>query len=158
MTPGPDTGASHELVLDRLLDAPRAALFRCWTDPELIRAWFCPKPWTVSHAEIDLRPGGGSLVVMRAPDGTEHPSRGVYLEVVRDERLVFTDAYTAGWVPAGKPFMTAVVTFADEGGRTRYTARARHWTEADRKRHEEMGFHVGWGICADQLEALARTL
>ncbi len=153
-----ETRTSHELVLTRLIDAPRAALFRCWTDPELMKEWFCPKPWVVSHAEIDLRPGGGSLVVMRSPDGIEHPHPGIYLEVVPNERLVFTDAYTAGWVPTEKPFMTGIITFEEEGGRTRYTARVRHWTEEDRKRHEEMGFHTGWGICADQLEALAKTL
>jgi uncharacterized protein YndB with AHSA1/START domain len=54
--------------------------------------------------------------------------------------------------------MTAIVTFADEGGKTRYTARALHWTAEDKKTHEEMGFHQGWGQCADQLAALAKTI
>lgn len=157
----PDAAAStadRELVLNRLLDAPREKIYRCWTEPELLVQWFTPKPWTTTKAELDLRPGGGSLVVMRSPEGEEHPNRGVYLEVVKNERIVFTDAYTAGWEPAEKPFFTAIVTFADEGGKTRYIARARHWTVEDRKRHEEMGFHEGWGQVADQLEALAKTL
>ena len=71
---------------------------------------------------------------------------------------VFTDAYTEAWKPSAKPFMTAIVTFADEGGKTRYTARALHWTAEDKKTHEEMGFHQGWGICADQLAALAAKI
>ena len=64
---------------------------------------------------------------MQAPDGTLIPNRGVYLEVVMNERLVFTDAYTSAWVPAAKPFFTGILTFEDEAGQTRYTARARHW-------------------------------
>jgi uncharacterized protein YndB with AHSA1/START domain len=54
--------------------------------------------------------------------------------------------------------MTAIITFADEGGKTRYTARALHWTAADRETHEYMGFHRGWGQCADQLAALAKKI
>jgi uncharacterized protein YndB with AHSA1/START domain len=151
--------ASHELVLTRFIVAPREKLFRCWTDPELLKQWFVPKPWTIARAEVDVRPGGSSLIVMRSPEGQEMPNPGVFLEVVKNERLVMTDAYTTAWVPSAKPFMTAIVTFEDlGGGKTRYTARARHWTAEDRETHEKMGFHEGWGICADQLAALAKTI
>ena len=150
--------AERELVLTRLIDAPREKLFRCWTEPALIKQWFAPLPWTTPHAEMDVRPGGSSLVVMRGPDGNEFPNPGVFLEVVKNEKLVFTDAYTKAWEPSAKPFMTAIITFADEGGKTRYTARALHWTAADRKTHEDMGFHRGWGQCADQLAALAKKI
>ncbi|WP_407519559.1 SRPBCC family protein [Methylobacterium oryzisoli] len=150
--------ADRDLVLTRLIPAPRRALYRAWTDPVLLKQWFAPLPYTVPHAELDVRPGGASLVVMRGPDGSEFPNRGVYLEVVENERLVFTDAYTAAWEPSDKPFMTAIVTFADEAGGTRYTARARHWSAADREAHEAMGFHEGWGRCADQLAGLAARL
>lgn len=148
----------YELSLTRLIDAPRDVLFRCWTEPELMKQWFVPRPWSLKHAEVDLRPGGRSLVVMADPEGNEYPNPGVYLEVVPGERLVFTDAYTEGWQPSDKPFMTGIISFADEGGQTRYTAVARHWTEEDMKRHEEMGFHQGWGQCADQLEELAKRI
>lgn len=162
MTDHADAGA-HELVLTRLLDAPREKLFRCWTEPALLKQWFVPRPWTITEAETDLRAGGGSRIVMRSPEGQEFPNAGVYLEVVPNERIVFTDAYTAGWVPSAKPFFTAIVTFADEAGpdgekKTRYTARARHWRAEDKETHEKMGFHEGWGQCATQLEELARTL
>lgn len=86
------------------------------------------------------------------------PNRGVYLDVVKDQRIVFTDAYTSAWVPSAKPFFTCVLTFEDEGGKTRYTARARHWTAEDYAAHQQMGFHTGWGIATDQLVALAATL
>ncbi len=149
---------SRELVLTRLIDVPREKLYRAWTDPELLKQWFAPLPWTTTRAELDLRPGGGNLIVMRSPEGEEFPNRGIYLEIVENERLVFTDAYTSAWEPSAKPFMTAIITFEDEGGRTRYTARALHWTAEDRQAHETMGFHEGWGRCADQLAALAAKL
>lgn len=150
--------ADRELVLTRLIDAPREKLFRAWTEPALLMQWFAPLPWTTPRAELDVRPGGASLVVMRGPDGNEFPNRGVYLEVVANERIVFTDAYSVAWEPASKPFMTAILTFEEESGGTRYTARVLHWTVADRDTHEKMGFYEGWGRCTDQLAALVAKL
>jgi uncharacterized protein YndB with AHSA1/START domain len=150
--------ANRELSFSRLINAPREKVFRAWTDPELLKQWFAPLPWTTPRAELDVRPGGSNLIVMRGPDGQEFPNRGVYLEVVKDERLVFTDAYSRAWEPAAKPFMTVILTFEDQSGKTKYTVRVRHWTEADRETHEKMGFHTGWGQCADQLEALVAKL
>jgi len=148
----------HELTLSRLIAAPRLAVWRCWTEPELIKQWFTPRPWTTPVVETDLRPGGASYMLFRGPNGEEFPNRGVYLEVVPQQRLVFTDAYLEAWVLSAEPFMTAVVTFADEAGGTRYEARVRHWSEAAMMRHEEMGFHAGWGKAADQLEDVAKRL
>jgi uncharacterized protein YndB with AHSA1/START domain len=150
--------ADRELVLTRLINAPREKVYRAWTEPELLKQWFAPKPYTTPIVEIDVRPGGSAYFVMRGPDGKDLPNHGVYLEVVPNERLVSTDAYVKAWQPSEKPFMTLILTFEDEGGKTRYTARVRHWTVADREAHEKMGFHEGWGICADQLEALVATL
>ena len=150
--------ADRELVLTRLIDAPREKVYRCWTEPQLMKQWFAPLPYTTPHVEVDVRPGGANVIVMRGPDGKDLPNRGVYLEVVPNERLVFTDAYVKAWEPSEKPFMTVILTFEDEGGKTRYTARARHWTVADKEAHEKMGFHQGWGICTDQLEALVAKL
>jgi uncharacterized protein YndB with AHSA1/START domain len=150
--------SDRELVLTRLIDAPREKLYRCWTEPELLKQWFAPLPYTTPHAELDVRPGGSNLIVMKSPEGQEMPNRGVYLEVVPGKRLVFTNAYTSAWEPSDKPFMTVILTFEDEGAKTRYTALVKHWTVADREMHEKMGFHQGWGQCADQLEAVARKL
>lgn len=150
--------SDRELVLSRLIDAPREKVYRAWTEADILKQWFAPRPWTTPRAELDVRPGGTSFVVMRDPDGNEYPNQGIYLEVVPNERLVFTDAYTTAWQPSEKPFFTAVLTFADEGGKTRYVARALHWNIEDKQAHEKMGFHEGWGQCADQLEAVAKTL
>jgi uncharacterized protein YndB with AHSA1/START domain len=87
------------------------------------------------------------------------PNRGVYLEVIRNEKLVFTDAYTSAWEPSQNPFFTCILTFEDAGnGQTRYTARALHWTRENLEAHEKMGFHQGWGVATDQMTALAKTL
>jgi uncharacterized protein YndB with AHSA1/START domain len=154
----PKPSSDRELVLERTIDAPPELVFRAWTEPELLKQWFAPLPWTTPHAELDVRPGGGSLVVMRDPQGKDYPNRGVYLEVVENEKLVFTDAYTKGWQPSEKPFFTGILTFENIGGKTKYTARARHWTAADRDAHEKMGFHEGWGQCADQLAQMLATI
>jgi uncharacterized protein YndB with AHSA1/START domain len=147
----------NDLLLTRIIDAPREAVYRAWTDPDLLKQWFTPAPWTTSKVETDVRPGGSTLIVMRGPDGNEFPSRGVYLEVVKNERLVFTDAFTSAWQPSEKPFMTVVLTFEAMGDKTRYSARVHHWNQADREAHEAMGFHAGWAICAEQLAALVES-
>src|SRR6266850_7367914 len=108
------TSPDRELVLTRVIDVPRHKLFRCWTEPELLKQWFAPKPYTTPVARIDVRPGGASYIVMRDPQGNDLPNPGV-----------------------------VILTFEDlGGGKTRYTARARHWTAADRETHEKMGFHA----------------
>lgn len=150
---------TNDLLLERVLNAPRAAIWRCWTEPDLLKQWFCPKPWTVSEATMVLQPGGEFMTVMHGPEGERVENMGVFLEVLPGERLIFTDAFAPGWRPSGLPFIAASVTLSDEdGGGTRYEARAMHWTPDARAQHEAMGFYYGWGIAADQLEALARTL
>src|SRR5512147_2560399 len=92
--------ADRELVLTRLIDASRDKVYRCWTDPALLKQWFAPLPWTIASVEMDLRPGGTSLIVMKSPEGQEFPNPGIVLEVVKNEKIVFTDAYTEAWVPS----------------------------------------------------------
>ena len=158
-TPNTSSIADRELVLTRIIDAPREAVYKAWTTPELLMQWFAPKPYTTPSAQMDVRPGGANVITMRSPEGVDMPNRGVYLEVVPNEKLVFTDAYTKAWEPSQKPFMTVTLTFEDAGvGKTNYTARVLHWTVEDKQMHEKMGFHQGWGICADQLAALVKTL
>lgn len=149
---------NRDLVLTRLIDAPREKLYRAWTDPALLTQWFAPKPWSTPRAETDLRIGGSSTIVMADENGTEYPNTGQYLEIVPNEKLVFTDAFVGDWKPSAKPFMTVVLTFEDKGGKTLYTATVRHWTVEDRKAHEQMGFHEGWGLCANQLEELVARI
>lgn len=152
------SAAAHSLTLERTLAVPRAAVWRCWTEPALLVQWFCPKPWGVSEAVMELQAGGRFFTHMEGPNGEQVPNEGVFLEVVPGRKLVFTDAFQAGWVP-GKPFMVGEITLADTPeGHTHYVARALHWSAEDKAQHEAMGFHEGWGAAADQLVALAQTL
>ena len=149
----------HVLTIDRVLDAPVEKLWRCWTEPALLEQWFCPRPWYVTDVRMDLRPGGEFFSVFNGPDGESFENAGVFLEVEPPRRLVSTDAFRPGWFPSGRAFMVAETLFEDAGdGRTRYIARAMHWDRETLEEHERMGFHEGWGKCADQLEALARSL
>lgn len=147
-----------DLVLERIVDVPPELVWAAWTKPEHLKEWFTPRPWTVSEVELDVRPGGIFRTVMCSPEGKEFPNVGIYLEVVPNKRLVFTDALLPGYRPAPNPFMTAIVTLEAHGKGTRYVATALHRDEAAREQHEKMGFHDGWGKALDQLVALAKTL
>lgn len=157
-----------DLVLERVLDAPRELVWRAWSDPEHLKRWFAPKPYEISEVEMDLRPGGIFRIRMVGPDGfdTGHGNAGCILEVVAGERLAWTSALGPGYRPAElaaegcESFaMTAIVTLADsDGGKTRYRAVALHANAADRDVHASMGFHEGWGTVAGQLEEFAQNL
>lgn len=147
-----------DLLLSRTLAASPAAVWKAWTTPDLLRIWWTPPPFTTPECEMDLRPGGLFRALMRGPDGTEHTHKGVFLDVVDQRRLAFTDALEADYRPTGGGFMTAIITFEAVAGGTRYTARVLHKDEADRERHEQMGFFDGWGTATRQLEAVAAGL
>lgn len=140
-----------DLVLEREVDVPRELVWRAWTEPEHIKPWFAPKPWTTVDVEIDLRPGGMFRSVMRSPEGQDFPNAGCILEVVPNERLIWTDALLPGYRPSEEPFFTAMITLESRGKGTRYIATAIHRDPAGRAKHEEMGFLEGWGQCLDQL-------
>ena len=147
------------LSLERTLDAPREAVWRAMTDH--IAEWWCPRPWTTEVVALEWKSGGRFCLRMHGPEGEVHGGDGMLLEVAPRERIVFTNALGAGWTPqAAEPVMiVGVFELADApDGRTAYRASARHWNTAETKRHEEMGFAQGWGICADQLEEVARRL
>lgn len=154
MKPGP----LKDLSLTRVIDAPRDLLWTCWTTPAHLRQFFVPKPHRVAACEIDLQVGGRFDTTMDV-DGNLMENQGVFLEIVAGRRLVFTDAFRAGWEPAPDPFMTVLIDFADAGaGRTEITVTARHRRAEDRQRHEDMGFQDGWGAVLAQLEDHARSL
>jgi uncharacterized protein YndB with AHSA1/START domain len=152
-------GDPHDLTISRLVHAPRAALWRAWTEPALLTQWWCPKPWTTEVRAFDLHPGGAFHTFMSGPDGGTSDNPGCFLEIVPRERLVFTSCLTGGWRPA-TPWMafTASIATADEGEGTRYVAHVMHPDRATRDRHEELGFFDGWNTCITQLEALAQGL
>lgn len=151
--------AEHELSLSRIVKATPEKMFRAWTDPDLLISWWAPLPYTTSDAVIDLRPGGAFNTTMHAPTGEIYENLGVFLDVVPNQRIVFTDAFQEGWTPAERPFMTGYITFEDAGnGATKYTARALHWNADDKKIHQDMGFDEGWNAAAEQLEALLQRM
>lgn len=153
-----DLDPTLDLVLEREIAAPRELIYTCWTTPEHLVHWFVPKPHRVTACHLDVRVGGACNTTFEV-EGNIMENNGVYLEVIPNEKLVFTDAYTAGWKPAPEPFMTAILTFEDAGpGRTRYRAVARHRNAETARQHEAMGFHDGWGTVVTQLEEYAQGL
>jgi uncharacterized protein YndB with AHSA1/START domain len=154
------TNTSRTLSITRHFAAARTKVWRCWSEPDLLKQWYCPKPWHVSVVEMDLRPGGGSFVVMNGPNGERNELPGQYLEVVPGERLTFSDAFVGDWMPgASAPFMTGYVILRDapDGG-TFMEWGARHWSDETVEQHRAMGFEAGWNAAADQLDALAASL
>ncbi len=151
--------SEQDLVISRLVRAPRAAVWRAWTEPALLKEWWCPKPWTTEVRAFDLRAGGAFYTFMRGPDGGTSDNPGSFLEVVPGQRIVFTSLLTEDWRPA-TPWLafTAIITLADEGEGTRYTATVMHPDKATRDSHEQMGFFDGWGTGITQLETFAQQL
>ena len=156
-----------DLVLERVVDVRPELVWLAWTTPEHLKNWFTPAPWQTVECQIDLRPGGLFRTVMRSPEGQNYPNVGCYLEVVKNERLVWTNVLEAGFRPAtsspaeetcGPFFFTASINFEAHGKGTRYTAVVLHKDEAGRKQHEDMGFQDGWGKAFEQLVAHVRTL
>ena len=155
-----------DLILERIVDVPPALVWMAWTTPEHLKKWFTPVPWKTVDCEIDLRPGGIFRTTMRSPEGQEFPNVGCYLEVVENEKLVWTNALAPGYRPA-KPSatmpcdefsFTAVISLAPHGNGTKYTALVIHGDEDSRKRNADMGFHDGWGKALDQLVATVKEL
>lgn len=152
------TDPTLDLVLERTIDVPPELVWKVWTEPEHLKKWFTPRPWQTVECEIDLRPGGSFKTVMRSPEGEEFPGHGCFLEVVENQKLVWTDALAGGYRPNGSPFMTAFLFLEPSGTGTKYTAVAIHSDAETRKKHEEMGFHNGWGTALDQLVEYAKSL
>ena len=144
----------NELSITRYIDAPPAKVWDILANRQ--EEWWCPKPWTIEMIAQERHAGGRSAMIMRGPNGEEMPQEGIFLEWSEGKRFVTTDAVDADFQPAG-PFMVGIWEIEPEGTGTRYTARARHWTQEAMKQHEEMGFEEGWGACADQLKALAEA-
>jgi uncharacterized protein YndB with AHSA1/START domain len=154
------TDTNRTLSITRHFAAPRAIIWRCWVEADLLKQWYCPKPWYVSEVDHDIRPGGVANVTMNGPNGEVMPNYGQFLEVADGERLVFTDAYIGDWMPSpNAPFMTGYVILLDhpDGGTTMEWG-ARHWSDESVAQHRDMGFEAGWNAAADQLDALSTSL
>jgi uncharacterized protein YndB with AHSA1/START domain len=138
--------AKTELLITRVFDAPRALVFKAWTQPEHLMQWWGPKGYTTPTCEMDVRAGGALRLCMRSPDGNDFWVRGIFREVVAPERLVFTATDNAD--AATETVITA--TFADEGEKTRLTIH-----QTFRKAEVAKGAKEGW---TSSLERLAEYL
>jgi len=149
----------RDLVLERIVDVPPELVWSAWTTPAHLKQWFTPAPWTTVDCEIDLRPGGIFRTVMRSPEGQDVENVGCYLEVIPNERLVWTGALLPGYRPSDRPSdlpFTAIISLQPHGQGTKYTATALHRDEAGCAQHAEMGFHAGWGKALEQLVELMK--
>lgn len=145
----------RDLVVSRVIRAPRADVWSAWTDAPKFEQWWVPAPATCKVAEMVLHPGGAFTTEISESGGDFSPHiAGCFLAVDPLERIVFTTALVGGWRPAREPFMTAIITFADHPDGTEYTATAVHKDSADRNMHDEMGFQDGWGTVTRQLAEL----
>lgn len=148
------------LTISRVIKAPRSAIWKAWTVKEHFEKWWIPEPMICKAVKLDLRPGGGFETHMREGAGDFMPHvEGCFLDIVPEERIVFTTALAEGWRPI-EPWLafTAIITMEDADGATRYTARVMHKTKEDSRRHEDMGFADGWGTVIDQLDRVAIRL
>jgi uncharacterized protein YndB with AHSA1/START domain len=144
-------GASRELVIERMFDAPRDLVFAAWTDPNHAREWWGPVNYPARYVEMDVRPGGAWRMCLRSTDGKpELWHGGVFREVVPPERLVFTFA----WDEEGERGLETMVTvtFAEEGGKTRMIFRQ---VPSDKERD---GHSWGWNSTFDRLDAVLQEI
>lgn len=151
--------ARNAIVIVREFDAPRELVWRVWTEKEHMERWFGPEGFDTRVDHLDFREGGEMRLVMIGPDGTEYPSKGVYIEIDAPRKVVSTDDFGEGIdqiealkdvkLPEG---MVTTAEFEDLGERCRLTLTIGHPTEEDRKRHEDMGVVGGWNSSLDKIE------
>lgn len=147
----------REVIITRIFDAPREVVFKAWTDPKQLAKWFGPKGFRNPVCEADARVGGAWHIVMRSPDGTEHPCGGVYREVVVPERLVFTNIATD---KEGNPILDGLTTviFEEHEGKTKLTMQTRATAVVDYAVEHLKGMEAGWTQTLERLaEELARS-
>jgi uncharacterized protein YndB with AHSA1/START domain len=161
--------AERSFTLTRWFDAPRKRMWRAWTDPRELAAWWGPHDYSNPVVEADLRPGGSLRIVMRSPDGVDFPATGQFLEVDPPSRLVFTDDVNdeapAEWrarldsyrpsLPAGAPLRLVVsVTFEERDGGTLLSITNGFASEEDRDAIMRDGAVSGWSESLERLESL----
>lgn len=144
----------HELSVTILIAAPPEKVWDVLVNRQ--EDWFCPAPWQAKVVEQDRRPGGACRMSFHGPDGEQMPQEGVYIAWEEGRMFATTDAFTPDLVPSG-PFMIGIWQIEPEDGGTRYTAKARHWTQEAHDSHKDMGFVEGWQACADQLKKLCEA-
>lgn len=149
----------REITITRIFDAPRALVFKLWTDPKHMARWWGPKGFTNPVCEMDVRPGGAIRIVMRAPDdiaaqiGRDHPMSGTFHEIVAPERIVFTAVAEDA---AGEPLLRSLttVTFEDQNGKTKLSVHAKAVGIAPIAPRMLAGMEAGWTQSLERLAEL----
>jgi uncharacterized protein YndB with AHSA1/START domain len=149
-TSGAGESNEREIVIRRLFDAPAEVVFEAWTNPEQLAQWWGPEDFTNPVCELDVRVGGDWRIVMRAPDGAMYPCRGVYLEIVAPERLVFTNI---AMDDEGTPVLDGLttVTFEEADGKTKLTLRTSAVALVPGAVEKLAGMDTGWSMSLDRL-------
>jgi uncharacterized protein YndB with AHSA1/START domain len=149
------TPSDREIAMTREFDAPRHLVFRAYTTPELLTQWLgVHAGWSMAVCEVDLRVGGAYRYVWRNEQGMEMGMRGVFREVVPNERIVATEVFDESWYP-GEAVDTVVLT--EQGGRTTLTLTVRY--ESREARDAVLRSPMEQGVAAgfDKLEQLLAT-
>jgi uncharacterized protein YndB with AHSA1/START domain len=144
--------AAQTLVITRVFDAPRALVWKVWTDPVHLARWWGPKDFTNPVCEVDLQPGGTLNIVMRGPDGVDYPMTGVFREIVEPERLVFSARVDDDAADVHLEVLTTV-TLAEQGAMTRLTMRAEVVRATPAAAPMLAGMDEGWNQSLDRLDA-----
>lgn len=149
-----DTVAEREYIITRDYDAPARLLFEAYSKPEYIKQWFGPACYPVTQCDMDFRVGGRFRFVMTGPDGKLGPPfGGQYLEIVRDRKIVYDNAFEA----PGSEKMLITVTFDEAAGKTRLTIHTLFANAAMKDEYLGMGYSQGTGSACDLLgELVAR--
>jgi len=145
--------AEREVTITRVFAAPRALVFKAWTDPQHLAQWWGPHGFTTPVCEFDAHVGGALRIHMRGPDGTIYPMHGVIRELVTPERLVFSSVATDA---ASKPLLEQLttITFVEQNGKTTMTMHSRAVAVAEAGVGHLQGMEIGWTQTIDRLEAL----
>ena len=150
-----------DFVLERFIDAPTRLVWEALTKPEHLKEWYMPRGWgRVARAEMDLRPGGIFSIDIATGEGQEFPNLGCFLDVMPQQRLVWTSMLFPGYRPAvfDDIPITAIVTMGAEGAGTRYVFTALHRDEADFVKNKESGWQKGTEIAVDQFVAHVKSM
>jgi uncharacterized protein YndB with AHSA1/START domain len=147
--------ADREIVMSRVLDAPRELVWRAYTEAEHVAQWWGPDGFTNTIHEMEVRPGGVWRFMMHGPDGTDYPNRIDFIEVKKPERLVF---WHGDDVPGSPPSFQTTVTFEDIGGKTRLTMRLLFETKEARDRTGDFGAIEGGKQTLARLAAYLKTM
>ena len=144
-----------DLTITRVIKAPRAAVWRAWSDPGSFAQWWVPAPAQCKVVVMELSPGG-AFITQISENGSDFMPHlnGCFLAAAEMEHIVFTTCLVSGWRPAEEPFITAIIRFSDHPLGTEYVAHVMHKSNADRNTHEELGFYDGWGTVIEQLAKL----